>query len=116
MWAAALTDYEIARRGRPEDPVLRGKEAAMYAAWGDCLARDSQFELALERYACALRIKPDEVGVLARCVNAKIGLGDHPGALSDLERALTLAPREPGLIAQRAALLAASAQPAGGAG
>ncbi len=88
----------------------------MYAAWGDCLARDAQPVLALERYACALRIKPDEVGVLARCVNAKIGLGDLPGALSYLEKALAFAPRDPGLIAQRAALLAASDRPAGIAG
>ncbi len=79
----------------------------MYAAWGDRLARDAQRDLALERYATALQIKPDDIAILARCANVKIGLGDGAGALADINSALALAPHEANMVAQRASLMEA---------
>ena len=107
MWAAAVADYEVVMRARANRADMRAKQAGVYAAWGDSLARAGQPDLALERYATGLQIKPDDIAILARCVNVKIGLGDGAGALADLDRALALAPHEANLLAQRASLMEA---------
>jgi tetratricopeptide (TPR) repeat protein len=104
MWAAAVADYEVVMRARADRPAMRAKQAGVYAAWGDGLARAGQLDRALERYTTALQIKPNDIDVLARCVNVKIGLGDGAGALADLDRALALAPHEANLLAQRTSL------------
>jgi tetratricopeptide (TPR) repeat protein len=116
MWDAAAADYRLMLRARPDRADWRARQAGLYAAWGDCLARDAQPHLALERYATALQIAPDDCGMLARCANLKIGLGDCAGALADVNKALALAPGEANLLAQRVSLLAALKQQAAAAG
>jgi tetratricopeptide (TPR) repeat protein len=110
MWTAAVADYDALLRARPDRADLRAKQAGMYAAWGDCLIRDARPDLALECYATALQITPDNISILARRANVKIGLGDCSGALSDVDKALTLVPEEANLIAQRVVLMDALEQ------
>ena len=107
MWAAAVADYEVVMRARAGRADMRAKQAGMYAAWGDGLARAGQLDRRSSAMPRRCKSSPNDIAVLARCVNVKIELGDGAGALADIDRALALAPHEANLLAQRISLVEA---------
>lgn len=104
MWDVALSDCDVIRAAGSDRDDVKAREANVYALMGDRLAQAGSLEAALERYAYALRIHPDDVNVLARRINAKLQHGDLAGALTDLNTAIALVPDEINLVAQRASV------------
>ena len=104
MWDVALADFAAIRAAQPHRANLSAREAGLHAAWADSLAQAGSIDAALEKYALALQKHPNNVNIIARRINAKLGNGELSGALVDLNAAIALAPDEINLIAQRASV------------
>jgi len=97
-----LAQIEFARQ-RPDqvidtlDKVAEtGKaDAEAYDLLGRAYAATGQGLEAVEAFQKAEALAPDNVGVRTRLASVRMGMGDPDAALSDLEHALTLAPKMP---------------------
>jgi tetratricopeptide (TPR) repeat protein/predicted Ser/Thr protein kinase len=81
---AALEDHDRAVRLAPNDPIARNNRANAYLYSG-------RPDLAIEDYTRAIDVSPTSTAYANRGA-AKVSLGDAPGGLADLDRAIEMDP------------------------
>lgn len=106
--AAEREDYETAIRDfrrlaarNPDDPALVGQLGMLYLA-------AKQPREAIRRFTRALELDEDNFACLRGRSDAAISIGDHPAAVTDLEKALGIKPEDSGVLNNLAWLLATS--------
>jgi tetratricopeptide (TPR) repeat protein len=97
LYANALGDQEKALRDVLKAVELKPREPGYHFNMGVLRTRNRLFHKALESFELALELKGPAARVLERRADAKFLLGDHVGAVRDIESALEKDPRNPSL-------------------
>ena len=100
-YGAAIGDFRKLVAQRPDDAVLVAQLGMLYLA-------AKQPRQAIKRFSRAIEIDEANFPSWRGRSDAEISIGDHPSALADLERALTLMPDDSGVLNNLAWLLATS--------
>jgi tetratricopeptide (TPR) repeat protein len=100
-YAAAISDFRKLAAQKPDDSVLVGQLGMLYLA-------AKQPRQAIKRFSRAIELDEGNFASWRGRSDAAISIGDHPAALADLERALTLEPDDSGVLNNLAWLLATS--------
>lgn len=97
LYANALNDQEKALKDVLKAVELRPREPGYHYNMGVLRTRNRLFHKALESFELALELKGPAARVLERRADAKFLLGDHVGAVRDIESALEKDPSNPSL-------------------
>jgi tetratricopeptide (TPR) repeat protein len=97
LYANALNDQEKALKDVLLAVELRPREPGYHYNMGVLRTRNRFYHKALESFDAALALKGPAARVLERRADAKFQLGDHVGAVRDIESALEKDPRNPSL-------------------
>jgi tetratricopeptide (TPR) repeat protein len=100
-YPAAILDFRRLVRQNSDDPAVIGQLGMLYLA-------AKQPRKAIERFTRALEIDDEDFPSRRGRSDALISIGDHKGALADLERALEIKPDDTGVLNNLAWLLATS--------
>ncbi len=130
LWIGASRPLDAAKAARrlselsPGEPVLRLKVAELYEAGGDGNAAAVVYQEVCEEYRrrgrpdevgriaeMALRLRPDDAGLLLDAAAARVEAGEHKRALVHLQLAFGQAPREPRTLDLLARALEGVGQP-----
>jgi TolB-like protein/TPR repeat protein len=93
----ALGEYEIARRGLPND-------AAVYVAIAAIERRQGKWEQTIANWTKAATLDPKNANLWAELAETESVIRDFPAAKKTYDRALEAAPNSPGLLIRRAFL------------
>jgi len=100
-YEAAIRDFRRLAARNPDDTAVIGQLGMLYLA-------AKQPREAIARFTRALEIEADNFPCRRGRSDAAISMGDHPAALADLEKALTIKPQDTGVLNNLAWLLATS--------
>ncbi len=100
-YPAAIDDFRRLAARNPDDPAVIGQLGMLYLA-------AKQPREAIRRFTRALEIDADNFPCRRGRSDAAISTGDHPAALTDLEKAVVLKPDDSGVLNNLAWLLATS--------
>lgn len=100
-YPAAIRDFRKLVAQKPDDAVLVGQLAMLYLA-------AKQPRQAIKRFSRSIDLDDKNFASWRGRSDAEISIGDHKAALSDLEMALTLEPKDSGVLNNLAWLLATS--------
>jgi tetratricopeptide (TPR) repeat protein len=79
----------------PQERAVRARWALVLGYLGDARAGRGETARAVDAYARALEITPDDPRILQSAANARAAAGDAAGALADYRRAIALDPAQP---------------------
>ncbi|MBM4022762.1 MAG: tetratricopeptide repeat protein [Planctomycetes bacterium] len=100
-YAAAIQDFRRLAARDPDDPAILGQLGMLYLA-------AKQPRESIRRFTRALELDPENFPCRRGRSDAAISIGDHPAALADLEKVLTLKPDDSSVLNNLAWLLATS--------
>lgn len=100
-YASAIRDFRRLATLAPEDAVIEGQLGMLHLA-------AKQPREAIQRFDRALEIDAEQFVSRRGRSDARISIGDHPAAVADLEKALSIDPENAGVLNNLAWLLATS--------
>jgi len=100
-YAAAIRDFRRLAARDPDDPAVLGQLGMLYLA-------AKQPRESIRRFTRALELDPENFPCRRGRSDAAIAIGDHPAALADLDKAVTIKPDDSGVLNNLAWLLATS--------